>query len=729
METKAPFLKDVLLVGGGHAHVQVLRAFIMRPEPGIRLTMVAREPHTPYSGMLPGYVAGQYTWDEIHFDLLKLCTAADCRFIADEITGINADLNVVQFANRPTLRYDVLSVNTGGVPGVKTPGIEHTIPVKPIGRFIPQWQEMIAEAKQRESFSLAIVGGGPGSVELAFAIREQFGDLFDIELVTADDSVLINQSIGAQKKATKELKKYARISVQCRVERIEKIGDNVVINIKNKDSKLFDGVLWVTGVEAPKWLQNTSLPLNAKGFMWVNDYLQSPNYANIFGAGDVVELQTEGRPKSGVYAVREGPPLSHNLRAYAIGGKLKPFRPQRHALALLRLSSDRVLATRRNYLGTNKIGCTWKHWIDKRFMVKFQELPHMREEQPTYAKTMDIEIPESMRCGGCGAKLGANVLERVLRRLGVFGSTVTESYIGDDAAVVHSPSDQLVLTIDGFRSMLSDPWMFGRICAHHALNDLYAMNAEPKTALALVTVPVMSDALMEEDLYQVMSGALDVFQHSGVQLVGGHSAEGMELSLGFALTGSLNGSPWLKGGMRDGDKLILTKAVGTGVLLAGAMQSKVPAREMCEAVEQMNVSNSTAAQILSEFDVGACTDVTGFGLVGHLSEMCRSSNLSATLRSSQVPILQGAWNAMATGIQSSLQDNNEQALADWEIDQDVEQLVTKLLVDPQTSGGLLVSIATNDTESCLLKLKDAGYTDAALVGEVTSANDPNQIIK
>lgn len=700
----------------------------MRPEPGIRLTIIAREAHTPYSGMLPGYIAGQYDWNEIHIDLLKLSTAASCRFIPEEITGLDPARREIFFCDRPPLRYDIVSINTGGVPGVTTNGIEHTIPVKPIGRFIPQWQYLVEQAKSFELFRLGIVGGGPGSVELAFSITERYPTLFKVELVTASKSVLDRHSKGAQKRITKALSKRVEVHTGEVVSEVVNVDEKIVAHTNQGIQHEFDGILWVTGVNAPNWLKDSNLPLDRYGFMVVNSFLQSPSYKNVFGAGDVVSLQDNNRPKSGVYAVREGPVLSRNIRAFARGRRCRKFRPQRHALALLRLAKDEVLATRRFYLGTSRLAYVWKEWIDVRFMKKFERLPEMTERKKNQVPVdLDKKAPDPMRCGGCGAKLGANSLDRVLTRLEIAAGPNVLSQVRDDAAIVQIPSDRLVLTIDGFRSMVSDPWMFGRISAHHALNDLYAMNSEPKTALAIVTVPLMSDELMEEDLFQVMAGSLSVFKETGVSLVGGHSAEGLELSVGFALSGVLKTVPWLKSGMRVGDCLVLTKPLGTGVVLAGAMQRKVPAKVYAEVIDQMNRSNAKATTVFSRYNVSACTDITGFGLLGHLSEMCRASKKSASIELRSIPQISEASNYLASGIQSSLQGNNELALSDWNIEESANRCLIKLLVDPQTSGGLLASLPVDEGDASVRELREAGFTSAAIIGSVTEEDTPLQI--
>ena len=240
----------------------------------------------------------------------------------------------------------------------------------------------------------------------------------------------------------------------------------------------------------------------------------------------------------GVFAVRHGPVLAENLRAKVIGQPLQSYKAQGRALALMRVGDGSAIGSRGFLQMQGRLTWRVKDWIDQRFMDRFRELPMMAIEQPKYHGTLRSQTHEPvMRCGGCGAKLGADILQRVLHRLDIHTTAQTQTSIGEDAAVVNFGGSDVVMSCDGFRSMIDDPWLFGRIVAHHALNDLYAMGTEPTVAMAMVTIPYMSDELMEDDLYQVMSGALSVFNGSEVELVGGHTAEGAELTLGFSVYG------------------------------------------------------------------------------------------------------------------------------------------------------------------------------------------------
>ena len=709
--TSAPPVRDVVLLGGGHAHVQVLKRFGMRPAPGIRLTIVAREPHSPYSGMLPGLVAGWYAWEDIHIDLARLAVFAGARFIAAEASGLDVAERRILFTNRPPLRYDVLSINTGGVPGARFAS-DFVTPVKPIGGFLPAWRRLVDGGAVKR---LAIVGAGPGGVELALAITHRHP--IHCLLLEADAQVLPGFAPGARAHLLAVLaERGCEVLTDFRV----RAAEGARVTATDGRAVAADHVLWVTGVEAPAWPRAAGLATDAKGFIQVDAMLQSTSHPEVFAAGDVAAQVDAPRVKSGVFAVRQGPTLAANLRRFATSLPLRRFNPQKHALAIVGVGDARAVASRGRLHVTGPWVWRCKQWLDRRFMSRFRELPPMAEPSPTLPPAFADETPQMMRCGGCGAKLGADVLRRVLRRLDVPSSAAVERGIGDDAAVVRLAAGRLAVSCDGFRAMIDDGYRFGRISAHHALNDLFAMGAEPAFALALATVPLMAEAMMEDDLFQMMSGALAVFREHGVDLVGGHSAEGAELSLAFSVSGLLTGSALAKGGLSPGEQLVLTKPVGSGVLLAGAMQGRASANQLLAAIDVMDTSNATAATILRRHGASGCTDVTGFGLAGHLAEMARASGVGVRVDARRVPKLDGVDELMAAGVASSLQNNNEQALDDFIVRGAPPNAPSvRVLADPQTAGGLLAGVPEGRLDACLAALRNHGFDRAQVVGEVT----------
>ena len=344
----------------------------------------------------------------------------------------------------------------------------------------------------------------------------------------------------------------------------------------------------------------------------------------------------------------------------------------------------------------------------------------MVQIQPQVHANLAAALPEQdMRCGGCGAKIAAEPLRRVLERLDLPQHRDVLVTIGDDAAQVVTHSGSQLMTIDGFRAMLDDPYLFGRVATHHSLNDIFAMGAEPKSVMTLVTVPLMADTLVEEELYQLMRGVVDVLHEHGAALVGGHSAEGLELSLGLSVQAEAPEEILGKGGAQVGDHLILTKPLGTGTALAAAMQSACDVSTLQLVMSGMDLSNAGAAEIFSQTGAHALTDVTGFGLIGHLGEMMRGADTGVTIDLQQVPFY-GAVEQLIGAYPSSLQTSNELTFTDYELKGSLTfaQPNVRLLADPQTSGGLLASVPANRSKEILQRLNEVGY-DGSIIGCVT----------
>ena len=742
-----PVLRDIVLIGGGHSHVGVLRNFAMNPIPGVRLNLICRDTHTPYSGMLPGYIAGHYSYDEVHIDLSRLAEFAGARFYRSEAIDIDRTNQRVICRDRPAIPYDLLSINIGSTPRVdKVAGAEnHSVPVKPIHRFNNRWQTLLERMENHEGdLNVAVVGGGAGGVELTLAMQYRLRnelsamgkdpDAAHFHLFNASDRLLPTHNSGVRRRFESVLHERD-VKVHERT-RIEEVNSNELIA---SDGERFqaDEVLWVTQAGGAEWLGGTGLELDEGGFIKVRDTLQTVTDPNIFAAGDIATMINRPREKAGVFAVRQGKPLAENLRRAVHGKRLKDYHPQARWLALISTGDQYAVASRGSLGFAGEWVWRWKDWIDRRFMAKFNNLPAMSEdssEDPTSGIALSSEETQqaisavAMRCGGCGAKVGSTVLSRALNNLQPIerDDVLVGLHAPDDAAVVRVPEGMaMVHTVDFFRAFIDDPWIFGQVAANHSLGDLFAMGAEAQSATAVATVPYGLESKVEDVFYQMMAGAVQTLNEAGCALVGGHTGEGKELALGFAANGYIDPDTVMsKGGMKPGDVLILTKPIGTGTLFAAHPRLEAKGRWIDSALASMLVSNQLAGRCLHEHGAKACTDVTGFGLLGHLVEMTRPSGVDAELDLGAIPVLPGAEETAASGILSSLQPANVRLRRAIRNQEDVVNHPRyPLAFDPQTAGGLLASIPADQADACVSALKALGYTETAVIGRVKEQGD------
>lgn len=331
-----------------------------------------------------------------------------------------------------------------------------------------------------------------------------------------------------------------------------------------------------------------------------------------------------------------------------------------------------------------------------------------------------------MRCRGCGGKLAAHVLSAVLRRLGAADGDGASNALAvpEDAVVLAGPNGALpdVISTDAFTPFLDDPYLVGRIAALHALSDLWAMGADPVGALAQIAVPGGPASAQEEYLEQVLAGGLRELRAAGAALWGGHTLESDEPTLGYTVLGRLGGRPPLrKGGARPGDRLLLAKPLGTGTLLAAHARCACRAEWLAEAVRQMLVPNGPASRAARDCSATAATDVTGFGLAGHLLEMLDASQAGAEISLEAVPLLPGFAPLWADGYASSLAPSNRLVAEDRIVPgpgADLRSARYGALFDPQTAGGLLIAVPAEQADALLHRCRAAGHVAAALVGRI-----------
>jgi selenide,water dikinase len=309
-----------------------------------------------------------------------------------------------------------------------------------------------------------------------------------------------------------------------------------------------------------------------------------------------------------------------------------------------------------------------------------------------------------------------------------------------DDAGVYKISDELALvhTVDFFTPVVDDPYTFGQIAATNALSDVYAMGGRPLNALAMVCFPEKGDLAVLE---RILAGGLSKMAEGGCTVIGGHSIRDEEIKFGYAVTGTIHPARILaNAGARAGDRLLITKAIGTGVISTAIKKGQAEPAWIAAATESMTTLNKAAAEVVTDFNarvvighrpsaVSSVTDVTGFGLVGHAREMALASGVSFRLNASAVPLLEGAMECVRAGrIPGGLNANREFAECVVCFDAAVPSELRTLLFDPQTAGGLLIAVAADSTEALLAELRAAGLP-AAMIGEAIPRTQPLLLIQ
>ena len=714
MNQMFPLTRDLVLIGGGHTHALVLRNWGMTPLAGVRVTVINPGPTAPYSGMLPGFVAGHYDRDTLDIDLVRLARFAGARLICGAVSAIDRAKQQITVPGRPPIGYDVASLDIGITSEMPSlPGFaEHAVPAKPLGNFATRWDAFRSGADPRP---VAVIGGGVAGAELSMAIAYALRQIGRGSAVHLIDRGPVLEALGQTARA-KMLEALAASDVS--LTQNAEISQVTATGVALADGTVIQAgfVVGAAGAKPHDWQAEIGLDLQ-QGYVAVGATLQSSDPA-IFAVGDCAHLTHDPPPKAGVFAVREAPVLFDNMRAVLSDGALRNYKPQSDYLKLISLGEKSALAER---FGTARSGpwlWRWKDHIDRKFMDKFTDLPAM--PSPRLPRTHALDLTEDLAgkpmCGGCGAKVGRGALRDALSILPVTARDDVEVLPGDDAAILMTGGTRQVITTDHLRGFSHDPVIVTRIAALHALGDIWAMGATPQAATAQIILPRMSTELQRRSMAEIMVSAQEVFADAGAAIVGGHSSMGAELTIGFTVTGLCDRPPITLRGAKPGDSLILTKPVGSGVVLAAEMAGRVPGADYLAALQLMQSGQGKAAHILRS--AHAMTDVTGFGLAGHLAGLCEASGVGALVRMSDVPLFPGAHAHATQGVVSTIYADNRASLSDVTAP---GSPLGMLMFDPQTTGGLLAAVPVAKVASLLKSLQKAGY-GAAHIGEISTGS-------
>ena len=417
--------QDLVLIGGGHSHAIVLKMFGMKPLPGVRLTLITDVLYAPYSGMLPGHVAGFYGYDECHIDLRSLSEFAQCQIFVDRAIAIDFNKNRVICQNRPPVNFDLLSIDIGSTPAtLSVPGAaKYAIPAKPVPEFLANWNQLLESQKNHpdQPLRIAIVGGGAGGVELALNMqsrlqkkgRRKFGNGFngwilrengrvkedgeeelEIHLFHSGAELMLGHNYRVHRRLKEILiSRGIKVHLMAKVDAVQKqemieIASNAQCPMPNAQLPMpdyqiccesglklkCDRIFWVTQASAAHWIAESGLATDSNGFIQVNDCLQSVSHPHVFAAGDICTMVNYPRPKAGVFAVRQGKPLFENLQQFLSAKPLKPFAPQEQYLGLIGTGNKSAIASRGSFMWESPLLWYWKDWIDRQFMQQFRRL-------------------------------------------------------------------------------------------------------------------------------------------------------------------------------------------------------------------------------------------------------------------------------------------------------------------------------------------------------------------
>lgn len=707
--------QSIVLAGGGHSHALVLRRWAMQPErrPGGLITLVNRHSTALYSGMVPGLIAGHVHHHEVAIDLRQLADQAGVALVVAEITGLDLQQRLLLLADRAALPFDLLSLDVGAISRSAEPSQQaqrsQQAAIKPLEPALAWLQAQDAPGPARDQ-PFQIIGAGLAGVEVAFALRQRWPQR-RLQL------------------AARAHQPHPRLQQALQEAGIERL-------VNPSCTEVGPG-LRCTGSRAPSWLEHAGLPVDGQGRVQTDATLQVIDHVDVFASGDCAVIRSSPRPPSGVWAVRAAGPLARNLEAVCAGTRLTRWRPQRWALQLLGGTDRHAQPTAWALwgpwlLGPHPLLWHWKQRIDRRFMARFR----LQSTMPTAGNRSTT----AMLCRGCAAKLPSAPLAAALSAAGLASLGSAPEDAVPLAANPGLDGRHLLQSVDGFPALVSDPWLNGRLTALHASSDLWACGAAVQSAQAVITLPRTHRRMQELLLSQTLGGIRTALEDQGAALIGGHTLEARDPApstdspaLGVQVVLTVNSAPvarlWPKRGLQVGDDLLLSRPLGTGVLFAAAMAGAARPGDLDTALSQMARTQHPVVETLRRLEhehpgqLHAATDITGFGLLGHLGEMLHperadAERLQLHLDAEAIPALPGALTLLEAGHSSSLAPANRRAwaLLDGTTSRPSavvlnlgaipaqsrrHQALLELLVDPQTCGPLLLSVKPALAEALL----------------------------
>jgi len=368
-------MKRVVLLGGGQAHIEVLRELAANPDGGMHVVLVTPYPWLAYTGMLPGHIAGHYALEECAIDLAALARAARVDLRITRASLVSPDANEVVLADGQVVGYDVLSIAVGAQPLVgAAKGVEkHAVMVRPLERLLQGWNDVYARAARERITAITVVGGGAAGIELALAMNHRLRTTLEapqpkVRLIS--DAPGPGIPGGARRRLQRRLR---RGFIDWHVgSGVAEVGPRFV-RLESGLEFVTDATFWVTGAGATGWIRDSGLATDPAGFLLTNERLQSTSHPNVFGAGDCATIAGFPRPRAGVFAIRAAPILAANLRAALAGRELLPYVPQRNFLALISTGERHAVGVRGGLSFQGRWAWRWKDRIDRKFVARYRD--------------------------------------------------------------------------------------------------------------------------------------------------------------------------------------------------------------------------------------------------------------------------------------------------------------------------------------------------------------------
>lgn len=697
----------LVLLGGGHTNVLLLKKWLMNPEmiPECPISIISRESHLVYSAMFPSVISKSIIFNEALIDINLLANQLKINFIKEEASWIDFKREEIFFRNRPKINFSSLVLNVGSqtkIIGKFAELVRKNIacPIKP---FLKAYDFIALEDNNDKSNELpfVIVGSGLAAVEVAFALRKRW-PLRKICLVCEISKIRI-KFLNYLKESNIDLRKD--------------------INFEYKK------ILLCTGNNPHQIISDNILNLDKKGRIIINEEIKVKDFSNLFAVGDCAAMNVKNNNySSGLFAVKVVNTLAKNIKESFENKGLKRWQPQKNGLQIVNYYTDdqyKAFAIYSDFVfGPSRFFWELKNFIDRNFVKKFK------------SKKMGLlqyqGMEDDIECRGCAAKISQKILNQSLRD----ASLNNLADFPEDTFEIYRNNNEIILqSVDGFPALITDPWLNAKITTLHACSDLWASGVRISSAQALISIPRIDKHFQQFLFSQTLDGIKSTLDDLGGRLIGGHTFESrsdvkkpysLDIEIALTVQGILvnEEEPWKKEGMKPGDVLLMSRPLGVGLYFAGLMQninSEISSSEIYSYLiesQQYLIENILILQnSLGSKIINAATDVTGYGFLGHLKEMIDSSNatrirdnmrkLKVILDLNSFKAYSGVFDLIDRGISSSLFKSNKEIFAiDFQerfktsciqftknkqtINYDSREI--KLLLDPQTCGPILISV-------------------------------------